>query len=75
MLISKKSKIFIAGHNGMVGSAIKRALHQKGYTNLLCASRNDLNLLNFEEVKNWFNQNYIENASIRKEDETSENGE
>ena len=57
MLISKKSKIFIAGHNGMVGSAIKRALNQKGYTNLLCASRNDLNLLNFEEVKNWFNQN------------------
>ena len=57
MLISKKSKIFIAGHNGMVGSAIKRALYQKGYTNLLYASRNDLNLLNFEEVKNWFNQN------------------
>ena len=52
MLISKKSKIFIAGHNGMVGSAIKRALHQKGYNNLLYASRNDLNLLNFEEVKN-----------------------
>jgi len=57
MLISKKSKIFIAGHNGMVGSAIKRALHQNGYINILCASRNDLNLLNFEEVKNWFNQN------------------
>ncbi len=57
MLITKKSKVFIAGHNGMVGSAIKRALHQKGYTNLLCASRNELNLLNFEEVKNWFNQN------------------
>ena len=57
MLISKKSKIYIAGHNGMVGSAIKRALHQKGYNNLLYASRNDLNLLNFEEVRNWFNQN------------------
>jgi hypothetical protein len=28
-----------------------------------------------EDYKNWFNQNYIENASIRKEDETSENGE
>ena len=57
MLISKKSKIFIAGHNGMVGSAIKRSLNQKGYKNLLCTSRNDLNLLNFEEVKNWFNKN------------------
>ena len=57
MLISKKSKIFIAGHNGMVGSAIKRSLHQKGYQNLLCTPRNNLNLLNFEEVKNWFNKN------------------
>ena len=57
MLISKKSRIFIAGHNGMVGSAIKRALHKKGYNNLLHSPRKDLNLLNFEEVKNWFNQN------------------
>ena len=57
MLISKKTKIFISGHNGMVGSAIKRALHHKGYNNLLYASRKDLNLLNFEEVKNWFKQN------------------
>ena len=58
MLISKKSKIFIAGHNGMVGSAIQRSLQQKGYQNLLCTPRNDLNLLNFEEVKNWFNKIY-----------------
>ena len=57
MLISKESKIFIAGHKGMVGSAIKRSLLKKGYKNLLCISRNDLNLLNFEEVKNWFNKN------------------
>ena len=57
MLISKVSKIFIAGHNGMVGSAIKRSLHKKGYKNLLCTSREELNLLNFEEVTNWFNKN------------------
>ena len=57
MLISKKSKIFIAGHNGMVGSAIHRSLQQKGYQNILCTPRNDLNLLNFEEVNNWFNKN------------------
>ena len=57
MLISKKSKIFIAGHNGMVGSAIQRSLQQKGYQNILCTPRNDLNLLNFEEVNNWFNKN------------------
>ena len=57
MLISKESKIFIAGHTGMVGSAIKRSLCKKGYKNLLCTSREELNLLNFEEVKNWFNKN------------------
>ena len=57
MLISKESQIYIAGHTGMVGSAIKRSLDQKGYKNLICTSRNDLNLLNFEEVKNWFNKN------------------
>ena len=36
MLISKDYKIFIAGHTGMVGSAIKKALNNKGYNNLLC---------------------------------------
>ena len=34
-MIKKNSKIYIAGHNGMVGSAIKRKLLEKGYKNLL----------------------------------------
>ena len=55
MLISKESKIFIAGHNGMVGSAIKRSLIKKGYRNLLWATRNELNLLDFVQVRDWFN--------------------
>ncbi len=57
MLISKTYKIFIAGHSGMVGSAIKRSLIKKGYTNLICPSRKELNLLNFLEVENWFRKN------------------
>ena len=57
MLISKTYKIFIAGHSGMVGSAIKRSLIKKGYTNLLCPSRKELNLLSFHEVENWFKNN------------------
>ena len=57
MLISKTYKIFIAGHSGMVGSAIKRFLIKKGYTNLLCPSRKELNLLSFHEVENWFKNN------------------
>ena len=57
MLISKDYKIFIAGHKGMVGSAIKRVLIKRGYTNLLCPSRKDLDLLDFQKVENWFKEN------------------
>lgn len=48
------SKIFIAGHNGMVGKAITNTLKNKGYTNLLLASRSELDLLNQESVFNFF---------------------
>ena len=44
-MIHKKSLIFIAGHNGMVGSAIKRKLIEKGYNNLLFKSKKQLDLL------------------------------
>jgi GDP-L-fucose synthase len=47
------SKIYIAGHNGMVGSAIWRVLSSKGYTNLIGASSKDLDLRNQEAVKNF----------------------
>ena len=45
MIIKKNSKIFIAGHKGMVGSAIYRKLKEKGFNNLLAVDRNKLNLL------------------------------
>ena len=48
MLISPDFKIFIAGHTGMVGSAIKRNLIKKGYRKLLCPDRNHLDLLNID---------------------------
>ena len=35
MKINKNSKIFIAGHKGMVGSAIKKKLEQKGFKNII----------------------------------------
>ena len=57
MLISKDDKIFIAGHAGMVGSAIKRKLIKKGYKYLQCPSKKNLNLLNFYEVEKWFKLN------------------
>ena len=43
-MISKQSKIYIAGHNGMVGSAIWRKLEEKGYSNLIGKSSKELDL-------------------------------
>ncbi len=49
-----ESKIYIAGHHGMVGSAIMRRLQSEGYTNLVTASSKDLNLINQSEVEAFF---------------------
>jgi GDP-L-fucose synthase len=48
------SRIFVAGHNGMVGSAIVRKLESLGYTNIITIQRNKLNLLDQSEVDNFF---------------------
>jgi GDP-L-fucose synthase len=48
---NKEAKIYIAGHNGMVGSAIWRTLTAKGYTNLIGASSKELDLRNQQAVK------------------------
>ena len=45
-MLNKNSKIFIAGHNGLVGSAIIRKLQEKGYKNLITISRKKLDLRN-----------------------------
>ena len=51
--MNKDTKIYIAGHKGMVGSAIWRTLTAKGYTNLLGVSSSDLDLTNQQAVKNF----------------------
>jgi GDP-L-fucose synthase len=50
MTIPKNAKIFVAGHRGMVGSAIARRLRQKGYDNLLMRTRAELDLQNQQAV-------------------------
>ena len=45
-MINRNSRIFIAGHKGLVGSAIYRKLKAKGYTNLLIADKKMLDLTN-----------------------------
>jgi len=52
----KNTKIYIAGSTGMVGSAIKRHLENLGYTNLICRTSKELNLINQIEVENFFSQ-------------------
>ena len=52
--MNKKTKIYIAGHNGMVGSAIWRALEKKGYNNLIGKSSKELDLRNQQAVINFF---------------------
>ena len=48
------AKIFIAGHNGMVGSAIVRNLISRGYTNLVYRSSKELNLIDGVAVAAFF---------------------
>ena len=52
--MDREKKCFIAGHNGMVGSAVVRLLQKKGYENLLLRSRKELNLLDTVAVKEFF---------------------
>jgi GDP-L-fucose synthase len=52
--MNKSSKIYIAGHNGMVGSALVRKLKAEGYSNLILKSSADLDLTNQQEVKRFF---------------------
>jgi len=53
-LISKTTKIYIAGHRGMVGSAVWRALISKGYTNLIGKTSKELNLTNQRSVFDFY---------------------
>jgi GDP-L-fucose synthase len=48
------SKIFVAGHNGLVGSALVRKLREKGFNNLLLKSRSELDLTNQHAVEVFF---------------------
>ena len=53
-MISKDSKIYVAGHKGMVGSAIVRELERQGYTNLIAKTHSEVDLTNQEAVNNFF---------------------
>src|SRR5579864_2221706 len=52
--MNKSERIFVAGHKGMVGSAITRALESAGFSNLLKRSRAELDLSDFRAVREFF---------------------
>jgi GDP-L-fucose synthase len=53
-MITKNTKIYIAGHRGMVGSAVKRALEFRGFTNLIGKTSSELDLRNQEQVNDFY---------------------
>lgn len=55
-MLDKKSKIYVAGHHGLVGSAIWNNLKQRGYTNLVGRSHQELDLTDQIAVKNFFDE-------------------
>lgn len=56
MKINKKSKIYVAGHRGLVGSALVRRLEGLGYSNIIFRNREELDLLSQVETNNFFTQ-------------------
>ena len=56
-MIKKKDKIFVAGHNGLVGSAVLRKLKQKKYKNIYTVEKNKIDLLNQKDVFNYLMRN------------------
>ena len=66
--MNKDSKIFVSGSSGMVGSAIIRKLNELSFSNILCPSRKDLNLMNQYDVKSYFEKHkpdFVFNAAAK----------
>ena len=56
-MISKKNKIFVAGHNGLIGSSIVRKLKENSYNNILTVNKKKLDLTNQNKVFNFLKKN------------------
>lgn len=59
-----RETIFVAGHRGMVGSAIMRQLQAQGYINILTANRDQLDLLDQAAVQAWFKAHKIDQVYL-----------
>lgn len=55
-MLDKNAKIYVAGHRGLVGSAIWKNLQDKGYTNLIGKTHKELDLLDAVSVRKFFDE-------------------
>ena len=53
-MMEKNAKIYVAGHRGMVGSAIVRELQRQGYTNIITRTHKELDLCRQQDVEDFF---------------------
>jgi GDP-L-fucose synthase len=60
IVIQRTATIYLAGHQGMVGSAIERRLRGAGYENILTRSKPKLDLIRQQDVESWFAHNSID---------------
>src|SRR5437899_6429155 len=60
MTLERDSRIFVAGHRGMVGSAIVRLLAREGYFNIITRTRDELDLLEQRAVDDFFRRGAID---------------
>ena len=63
-MIKNKSRVFVTGHKGLVGSAIVRKLTYQGYKNIITITKDKLDLRNQKEVFNFFQKKKLMQLSM-----------
>lgn len=66
-MMEKDAKIYVAGHRGMVGSAIVRQLEKEGYHNIITRTHKELNLCRQEDVEKFFAEEKPEYVFSRRQ--------
>ena len=66
-MMEKNAKIYVAGHRGMVGSAIVRELQRQGYSNFVFRTHKEMDLTRQDQVEAFFPKKNQNMYSIRRE--------